>query len=143
MPAGELLHEQERGAHVLVQERVHVLRGQLAEPAEPAARVVDDEDVDVAERVRRGCEHGLRRSWIREVRLESSRHAQTELPVVRAPRLGLVVRRPALHEDRRAEVEQAPRDRVSDARAPADPGDERAPLGEWKWIERRNHCLGP
>ena len=47
--------------------------GQLAEPAEPAARVVDDEDVDVAERVCSGCEHGLRRPGIREVRFEPSR----------------------------------------------------------------------
>ena len=49
------LDEQERRADVDVQMRVDVVGGQLVERAEPAQRVVRDEDVDMAERSRGGC----------------------------------------------------------------------------------------
>ena len=54
MLRGELLHEQQRRANVHVQVGVDVVGRELSEGAEPAQRVVDDEDVDMAERLPRG-----------------------------------------------------------------------------------------
>ena len=64
---GELLHEQQRGADVHVQVGVEVVGGELIEGAEPAQRVVDDEDVDVAQSVTRGAHDRRGRLGIREV----------------------------------------------------------------------------
>jgi hypothetical protein len=45
---GELAHEQQRRADVLVQEGVDLLRSQVGEATMTAASVVDDEDVERA-----------------------------------------------------------------------------------------------
>ena len=49
MLGGERLHEQDGRADVLVQERVELGGARLGEAAVAAARVVGDQDVDVAE----------------------------------------------------------------------------------------------
>jgi len=114
----ELLYEQERRADVLVYERVDVLGRQLAETPVAAPRVVDDEDVQGAERIARGGDDACRRIGVREVSLE------IWLVIVAAPRERLVVRRPPLREDPRTSAPQPRGDRKADPPAARNAGDE-------------------
>ena len=127
---GELLDEQERRAHVLVQECVELLGCQLAETPTPAARVVDDEDVERAECSARSRDDACRRVRVGEVRLEVL-HAELACDGLGAVGLGVplldIVLRPALNEDMRARLLQSLHDCEPDARPPADPCDERIP----------------
>jgi hypothetical protein len=102
-----------------VQERIDVRGGQLVEGAVAAARVVDDERVERAERLARRGDDAAGCIRIREVGLEVRRE------VVAAPRLRGVVGRPAVREDPRAARMQAARDREADAGPAGDAGDER------------------
>jgi hypothetical protein len=114
----ELLHEEERRAHVHGEEAVELVGGQLLEPAEAATRMVRDEDVDVAELAPRRGHDPSERVRIGQVGLEV---LDARLG---APRLRFVVRRPAVPEDGGAELLEPVRNRVADSRAAAHPGDE-------------------
>ena len=127
---GELLDEQDRRAHVLVQECIELLGCQLGEMPTPAARVIDHEDVERAECSARSRDDACRRVRVGEVGLEVP---DAELACdglgafgLRVPLLDIVLR-PALNEDMRARLLQPLHDRETDARAPADPRDERVP----------------
>ena len=69
MAVGELLDEKERRTDVLVQEVVHMLGGDVPEPAVSAARMVGDEDVERAEGVLCGLHDAGGRRRIGEVGL--------------------------------------------------------------------------
>jgi hypothetical protein len=92
--------------------------------------VVDDEDVDVAERLAGSCEQFRRRTRFREIRLLVLRAAEllqlgghgVRLAGLRAP-AGDVVGRPRLGQDGGARLEQPPRDRVADAGPATNSGD--------------------
>ena len=89
----------------------------------------------MAERGRRVLDARGRRVRVREVVLAVGERAELgrqcrDAVGLRAPRLGLVVRRKAVHVDVGAELAQAPGERVADAGAAADTGYERAAAGE-------------
>ena len=124
MLRGELLDEQDRRSHVLVEERVQLFRRHVGQPPVPAAGMVDDQQVDVAERRTRFPDNGTRRVGVGEVGFGVS-HAVTERAdrisrfAVRAPLLCCVVRRPAVCEDVGALGGEPPRNREADAAASA------------------------
>jgi hypothetical protein len=115
----ELLDEQQRRADVLVQECVDVLGRQLAEPSVAAARVIDDERVERAERFTRRRDDARRRVRVGEIGFEIG------LEVVAAPRERLVVGRPPVRVDARTGASQPLGDREPDPPATRDAGDER------------------
>src|SRR5262245_14020398 len=134
MATREGTHQQQRRAHILVQERVDLARAQVVQPAMSAARVIDDENVERPERFYRGVDDSLGGFRVSEVRLEK-RHGELAgyrlcSSRVGAPPLRGVVRRPAVDENRAPGVQQTTRDGIANPSPTADAGDKSVATGE-------------
>jgi hypothetical protein len=105
-PGGELAYQQERGPNVLVEEGVDLGGGEIGKPSVAAASVVDDQDVERAERPGGRRHDMLGRRGVGEICFEE-RHrklAGDHLDATRlgAPTLVCIVRGPAVDEDGRS-----------------------------------------
>src|SRR5262245_10638454 len=134
MATREGTHQQQRRAHILVQEGVDLAGAQVVQPAMSAARVIDDENVERSECFYRGVDDSLGGFRVSEVRLEK-RHGELASyrlcsSRVSAPPLRDVVRRPAVDENCASGVQQTTRDGIANPSSTADAGDKSVATGE-------------
>src|SRR5262249_11328303 len=131
--SGELAYQQQRGAHVLVEEGVDLGGREISESAVAAASVIDDQDVERSKRLS-SRRYDLRgRPGVAEFcfeerprKLSGRRFGASRLG---APMLICIVRSPAVDENGRSGVVQVTRDGVADSRATAGAGDESVTAG--------------